>query len=124
VTNATPDSYTFWFAEEYQALGNGKAGISNPMKMPFPDFTFINRHLYRVRLMALAPGNLLKEQMAIYFEKPVESNGFWYPTIFRMTPAPTPWPYPQMSWGLFVPMSLASAGQLRITLSDVFLKVK
>jgi hypothetical protein len=131
VTNEAPHSYTFWAAQQSQRLLDmlakaGQRSYTSDYRNTFPDLTFVNGHLSRVRRMGLKlPGNILKEQMAICFENPVESNGFWYPTVFRMTPAPTPWPYPGMDWGFFVPEgSLAPAGQLRITLSDVSLSVK
>jgi hypothetical protein len=108
VTNAATHSYTFW-----------------DDRGAHPDFSFKNGHFYRFRRMELQPGNAVKEKLAVYFENPVESNGFWYPTVFRITPAPTPWPYPDMSKGMFVPLvPLAHAGQLRITLSNVSLSVK
>ena len=128
VANEVPHSYTFWYAQEDQELQHvlgGGGSYTSDYRNIFPDFTFINGHLSRVRRMVLAmPGSVLKEKTVICFEETVESNGFWYPTVFWMTPAPTPWPYPNMDWGLFVPMDLAPAGQLRITLSDVSVGVK
>ena len=107
-TNTAAHSYIFW-----------------DNRGSHPDFTFLNGHFNRFRRMELQPDNDAKEKIAIYFENPVESNGFWYPTVFRITPVPTPWPYPDISKGFFVPVvPLAPAGQLRIVLSNVSLSVK
>ena len=114
MTNAAPYSYTFF----------DSGGDSKHVRL---DFMYQNGHFSRWRRTQANPGEPVAEMLAIYFENPVQSGGFWYPTVFRITPAPTPWPFPKMTMGWFypvVPPYPAGKGQLCITLSDVSVKVK
>lgn len=99
----------------------------------YPEFTFKNGHINRWREIdrfGKDPFFKVMERVAIFFENPMESNGFWYPTVIRMTPAPTPWPYPAMSEGFLdrgrtvLPVESNRKGQLRIGLSNVTVSVK
>jgi hypothetical protein len=113
-TNAAPHSYTFF------DMGGARRIAHN-------EITFQNGHINRWRRTETTPAEPGVEKLAVYFENPMESNGFWYPTVIRITPAPTPWPYPQMEEGWFapiVPPYPAGNGQLRIILSDISVSVK
>ena len=114
-TNSTPHSYTFF-------------GMGSDDRYGRHEITFKNGHISRWRKTEAKPGNPVVEVLAIHFENPVESNGFWYPTVIRITPAPTPWPYPGMEEGWFVsidfPYPAKGKGQLCITLSDVSVSIK
>jgi hypothetical protein len=108
-TNVGPRSYTFW---------DNRGGE--------PDFTFLNGHFYRFRLMERLQGKIVgRELVSIIFGKPVQTSGFWYPTDFSIRPEPTPWPYPEMEYGRFIPpRHWAKGGSLHITLSTVSVVVK
>jgi hypothetical protein len=108
IKNGDPHTYAFFYLD------------SNP------EYRFKNGHVseWRWRDMKEWQGkNLAPEEFDIYFENPVESNDFWYPTVFRVIPAPNPWPYPHMYESMFVPMIppdlKLQKGQLSITLSSV-----
>ncbi|MGD0207336.1 MAG: hypothetical protein ABSC89_07000 [Verrucomicrobiota bacterium] len=110
-TNALPHSYIFIDID-----GNRHHEIG-----------FENGHLSLWRRLIEWPGAPVVEKLAVHFENPVESQGFWYPTVIRITPAPTPWPYPRMEEGWLAPIvdpQPAGHGQLRITLTDVSVSIK
>jgi len=110
-SNNAPHSYTF-----FDLYGK------------YPSFTFRNGHIYRWReadRLGEEPYYKVAERVVVLFESPVKSNGFWYPTVMRMTPAPVPWPYPHMVEGFLErdrtvrPAESNRTGRLRITLSNV-----
>ena len=112
----SPDSFTFF--DPY---------------LKYPEFTFTNGYISRWRevdRVGQDPYFEIVERTAIFFESPIESNGFYYPTVIRMTPAPIPWRYPAMSEGFLdrtkavLPVDLHKKGQLSITLSNVSVTVK
>ena len=111
MTNTVPYSYTF-------------LTIFHDRNYVNTDFAFKKGHIYQWRRMQASPGYPMLEKLAIYFENPVELNGFWYPTVIQMTPAPTSWPYPYVEQGAFAANLKKGKGQLCITLSNVSINAK
>jgi len=117
-SDGTPHSYTFF--EDYSK---------------YPDFTVANGHLSRwfeCDRLGKYPYFKVVESLNLSFENPVQSNGIWYPTVIQIVPAPVPWPYPAMSEGFLdrartlhpIPSEKSGKGRLRITLSNVSVKIR
>jgi hypothetical protein len=90
-----------------------------------PKFEIRDGHFYRWRIGG-AWGTHSADATAFYFEDPITTNTFWYPTVFRIQPLPEPWPYPEASRSLSVVTNFifgdrpcTNKGMLRVGLSGL-----
>ena len=95
-----------------------------------PKFEFRDGHLYRWRIGGVwgpRQGPLrYMDATAFYFEDPVTTKGFSYPTVFRIQPMPEEWPYPDAGYSLLAVTNVTigrvpctNKGMLRIRLSEL-----